>query len=367
MPNDNRVIEYIQKFFESSNINFLIGAGSSYGAINVLGDLEDRLTMLKRDYEGNPNEQIRKQIIELINGFIQSVCVPNQDLLKGTDKDIIKQILTRNKEFMVTIYNLLLFRASNRLPKKINIFTTNYDLFFEMALEELGVPYNDGGVGVFNRYFSTKNFQKRTFRLSDSYSHQYEEPVINIIKLHGSINWMLTDDNIVIRNEISIKSVDEYCIDETSFIKSDVNMPIVLPTKQKFVRTLMEHMYYDLSRLYSNELERDQSVLFVFGFSFKDEHYRSITLRALGNPSLTLVVFPYSFEDEQFALKTFQTHSNVKIIRVSESGEGDKKTYMFNFATEAMSPSNRVNIDYKFLINTFRSILHNVSEGQMSK
>lgn len=317
---ENKLLDNLKKLFESCNVNFLIGSGASIKAINSLGNLENELTMLIRDYHASQNEEIKIQIIDLINSFLLRVKEPNEKLLSRTFTEDENIVETNNlyKSFLKIVYDLLLNRGSNQLPKKINMFTTNYDLFMENALEELRLPYNDGGIGNFNRFFSSKNFQRRVYKLSDSYSYQYEEPVINLIKLHGSINWSLDNesDSILIANKITINDLNIDCVNEYAYIKEESNFPIIIPTNQKFVRTLMEHIYYDLSRLYSNELEREQSVLFCFGFSFEDEHIRSITKRVLGNPHLTLIVFPFSYEDEQNILEHFSTQSNVKVIRV---------------------------------------------------
>ena len=47
--------------------------------------------------------------------------------------------------------------------------------------------------------------------------------------------------------------------------------------------------------MYSNELEKENSVLFVLGFSFADEHIREITKRvANSNPTLLICIFAYN-------------------------------------------------------------------------
>ena len=47
-------------------------------------------------------------------------------------------------------------------------------------------------------------------------------------------------------------------------------------------------------RRYSNSLEQVNSVLFVSGFSFADEHLAKITMRAANtNPTLQVIVFAY--------------------------------------------------------------------------
>lgn len=363
---NNNYFKSIKKYVESGNINFIIGSGASIKAISVLGDLENSLTMLIRDFRKSENKDILQKITDLVNNFIEDSLVPNQILLNNpAEKEEVENTLADYKKFLKLIYDLLLYRGMDKIPKKINIFTTNYDLFHEVAAEEIGIPYNDGGNGVINRYFSSKNFQKRIYRMSDYYSYQYEEPIINIVKLHGSINWSFESNSIKINNYVTMARITEEGLDENGYLNGDITIPIILPTKQKFVRTLMEHIYYDLSRYYANELEREQSVIFCFGFSFEDEHIRSITKRALGNPSLTLLIFPYSEHDEQKLLSYFKPYNNVKIIRIVHSEDEGKKISEVIFLKEYHEDINRVKIDFSIFLSFLEFLHNNVSESKV--
>jgi hypothetical protein len=71
----------------------------------------------------------------------------------------------------------------------IEIFTTNYDLLMEQALEERHIPYFDGFVGSRETFFDL---------------HAIENELLpprwaRLWKLHGSINWQAHDDGEVRR------------------------------------------------------------------------------------------------------------------------------------------------------------------------
>ncbi len=83
----------------------------------------------------------------------------------------------------------------------------------------------------------------------------------------------------------------------------------------------MDRTYYDLLRIYANELDKENTLLVAFGFSFQDEHIRDITVRALKNPTLRLVVFAYDSSAEKSLTKLFKGYSNVDIY----SAEGTNK------------------------------------------
>lgn len=374
-------LEVLLKYVCSGNINFIMGSGASFPAIKTLGNLEKEITALVVQNGKGVVNDFKQEIVGKINDFILDSTIPNK-LLMGlvkpekntkvryrlvrTNKKLvlsnesvnlinylinIQRVLEKYEKFNQVIYELLLMRANDKYPKKINVFTTNYDLFFEAACERLYIPYNDGGNGYIRRTFSTKNFQKKIIRLSDYYAYAYEEPIINILKLHGSVNWYIGKTDIEIKNSIVLSEIDVQNINERGHV-INIDMPIILPTKQKFVRTLLEHVYYDVSRFYANELEREQSVLFCFGFSFADEHIRSITKRALGNPSLTLVIFPFNEEAEVSLYKLFRNYKNVKIVRFEESAN-DIEVKFINSPT---SVPNRKSIDFSVFIDLFEEL-----------
>jgi len=72
-------------------------------------------------------------------------------------------------------------------------------------------------------------------------------------------------------------------------------LQVVNPTKAKFKDTTFNKSYYEMLRLYANELEKENSVLFIFGFSMADEHIRDITFRAIrSNPTLKVFISSYT-------------------------------------------------------------------------
>ena len=76
----------------------------------------------------------------------------------------------------------------------------------------------------------------------------------------------------------------------------------------------MDSTYYELLRIYANELDREGTLLVSFGFSFGDSHILDITKRALKNPTLKLVAFAFSDADRETFLKRFDGCNNVDII-----------------------------------------------------
>src|SRR5262249_52105437 len=157
--------------------------------------------------------------------------------------------------------------------------------------------------------FDLGNFKKSRSMRSMQYDNTSELPVFNLVKLHGSLTWQLQgDNNIVFSTDLSnVRRVSEVETADGDFIAADDGatieqllvasgdkqvgdrvkafveaydkLLIINPTKEKFKLTLLNQTHYELLRIFSNELERENTVLFVMGFSFADEHIRELTLR----------------------------------------------------------------------------------------
>lgn len=53
-----------------------------------------------------------------------------------------------------------------------------------------------------------------------------------------------------------------------SFLRIYNELVMINPTKEKFALTTIDYNFYEQLRMYSNALERENSILFVTGFSF---------------------------------------------------------------------------------------------------
>jgi hypothetical protein len=89
-------------------------------------------------------------------------------------------------------------------------------------------------------------------------------------------------------------------------------------------------------RIYANELEKDNSILFVLGFSFADEHIRDLTIRvANSNPTLIIYVFAYSNrtrDNLNTILVPSARHNNIKIISPEVHSITGKEEFKYGFS-----------------------------------
>lgn len=315
------MIKNIRKAVESSNINFLFGSGLSRPFLDVLNDIEDFLS----DSSKTPAEKAEKK-----KEYFQKVMVGNLDIVADVPNTNKDEVLDNYKNFYRIINSMLLKRDNTILAKQVNIFTTNIDIFSEKALEETGIEFNDGFHGRFQPIFSLSNFKKSYFKKSLHYENTSEIPVFNILKLHGSLTWKYTKkpNKVFLDCDLSCVKRVRDTIKTPDFEKNYKDLIIVNPNKDKFEDTLVKQYYYDLLRIYSNELEKENCILFVMGFSFADEHIRDLTARvADSNPTLKIYIFAHSASSSIYdTLKKEAKNRNIQIVLPPPGKNYDFKT-----------------------------------------
>ncbi|MBK4308664.1 hypothetical protein JJP85_21645, partial [Enterobacter hormaechei] len=138
--------DYFERVFQSANINFLIGSGASLPAIRVLGTIESDLQQLI-------NDEMEEEYFDLAASFLTAVWLPHEYMLnRDNGLPFVPLVITNvnaTREnydaFISSLEKILTRRRTGLLPRRINIFTTNYDLFIEDAsTRNNNVIFNDG-------------------------------------------------------------------------------------------------------------------------------------------------------------------------------------------------------------------------------
>ena len=244
------------------------------------------------DTTGQAESTESKKVQDLIKkarNFLLEQCLNKVN--RGDEKDI--ELVNLYKTF----YRKLLYRNAN-LPKP-SIFTTNYDLYSEIALDNLGIHYVNGFSGGIKKYFNPTIFNYALAERMDLSQGKWSviENFIYLYKIHGSINW--------IQDEEQTKLFRVREIQETSFIdlkKKDVIMIHPTPLKQN---ASMGSPYSDLFREFQKKLMRNNNILITLGYSFSDEHINNLIYQAFTIPSFRLIVFgDFSSSEEINKLKS---------------------------------------------------------------
>ncbi len=234
------------------------------------------------------DEEDAEQVAEIIKktrNFLIEKCLNEKRSKKGTDKPLI--------DIYKSFYRKLLFRNSN-LPK-LNIFTTNYDLYSEISLDKLGIHYVNGFSGGIKKYFNPTIFNYAMAEKMDLSQTKWSviDNFIYLYKLHGSLNWVQANDETKLFN---VREIQECTLDILS--KEDVVM--IHPTPLKYNASLGSP-YSDLFREFQRKLMQTNNVLIVLGYSFSDEHINNLIYQAFTIPSFRLIVFGDVDANEKFA------------------------------------------------------------------
>lgn len=282
---DDELIKELSEVIQSSQINFLIGAGASTPYLPLLGNIEKALNKAKNNADREKHYKT----------YFKNIMLPNKKILRedlSGDKNY-QQTSNSYKNFLLALSNLILKRKTTILSKQVNLFTTNIDIFLETVLEELQIEYNDGFTAKFQPTFGIENFKKSLYQRSLHFEHISELPVFNVIKMHGSLSWRKDKSNSKIIFSRMLNHIDKNIESKTSasFLRSYKRILIVNPEERKHIESVLNVYYSELLRMYSSELEKENALLIVIGFSMSDKHIKEITLRAANsNPTLRVII-----------------------------------------------------------------------------
>jgi NAD-dependent SIR2 family protein deacetylase len=304
---EERTLQDLSEVIQSSNINFLFGAGVSTPFLPLLDNIEK---LLNEAQDGIEREKQYKE-------YFNKVMLPNKKVI---DNSVSTQEYEQTKksydDFFLALSEVILQRKNTILSKQVNLFTTNIDVLMETALERLLIEYNDGFSGKLNPTFSSSHFKKSIQQRSLHFDHVSEIPVFNIIKIHGSLTWQQSDDKITFSH--SLNHIEESILNKTGsdFLEIYKKILVVNPEASKHLESVLNLYYYELLRMYSSELEKENATLFIVGFSMGDEHIKEITLRAAkANPTLRIFVCcsKSSKKNMETKLETIQ-HLNIQVL-----------------------------------------------------
>jgi hypothetical protein len=185
----------------------------------------------------------------------------------------------------------------------VEIFTPNYDLLVEQALEEHKIPYFDGFVGSKEAFFDLTSMEE-----NESLSaHCLPVRWSRLWKLHGSINWWGRYEGVDKKKLKVVRTGIENLIDG--------DRQMIYPSHLKYDESRRLPYLAMLDRL-KNFLARGQAVLVTSGYSFADQHLNEVIFQGLrSNPSAICFGLLYgtraAYSDE---LIKKQKHPNLSLL-----------------------------------------------------
>lgn len=178
--------------------------------------------------------------------------------LTALDREIcqsIRAVVTRTLPTHATPFHALAaFIGNNRTPFT-EVFTTNYDLLIEQALEQRNVPYFDGFIGSHQPFFDRRAIEDN--EIPNRWSRLW--------KLHGSLNWRFNRQTRAIFRSENCDDGDELLI-HPSHLKYDAS------------RRMPYFIMIDRLRTF---LRRQPVALVICGYSFGDNHINEAIVEGL--------------------------------------------------------------------------------------
>lgn len=333
----------IKRYLELDNVSILAGAGTSFhlGA-PIIRTVPDGLAKLcssaidqyfgkgaTPSYEDLFNSLQANSFLLQNKGKNASKCLAMmQNMQKWLFDNCNTEKCEINKSYKADVnlranryfYHEMLIKKLLQRPNnlsRVNLFTTNYDMAFDYALDNLGVFYINGFHGIHHRCFRPEVYDYDIYYPGQSVSGKVHraEKVLRYYKLHGSLSWISgapSPTNTYGISEIPLNGDFEF--------KAGTQL-MIYPCVSKKTFTL-DLPYSELFRRFADAINKPQSVLICLGYSFYDEHINDIIYQALSNPSFTLFIVNYSPEpDPDSEIARLQRLGDKRILILDQSND----------------------------------------------
>lgn len=210
------------------------------------------------DAKGDPNIEF---IADLVLAHAINSGDPRFSLLEGRIRELVTEeilgVASPKLDHHVRFLELLKARTYGRAAC-IYIFTTNYDILFELAGAEAGVIVESGFIGSVERYFDPLRFNTACGAMQpNNRFNEHAVLTVRLVKLHGSVSWYSRGGRIFERHPEAIPAGEKRIM--------------VLPRRGKVMDTL-QPPYDTLFRIMSQSLGADCKYMASCGFSFGDDH-----------------------------------------------------------------------------------------------
>ncbi|MDQ3020575.1 MAG: SIR2 family protein [Bacteroidota bacterium] len=286
---------------DTKRIGFLFGAGTSmtcnkgFEKSVIPGVLEMTKLIIKEFTDTKTTNALQKIEVDLsidgkpflieyiLSAIIQKINVIGSDSLCGLNKSEFEKLKTDIENGIIEkvsvhknldsfkdnlLHNefaLWIKQAIRKYP--IEIFTTNYDYLFELALEFYSIPYFDGFAGSFKPFFFPAGVEE----------YFYYPRLTKLWKIHGSLGWIKDGTGRIYRDS----NIDQNILIYPSHLKYEHSQK--LP-------------YVSLQDRLKNFLKEEDGILLICGYSFSDQHINEIILQGLSMTKSSHVIVLY-FDD----------------------------------------------------------------------
>ena len=221
----------------------------------------------------SPKSSIQNYLLQNMNliGVDNSVIQKNlRSIILPAEKycDYVKnQIYILLDKFNIidssTLYFNLLSSIKNKYPnRKINLFTTNYDLSFEKSLIGIQDKLNKE-LGISNINFGFKYKYNAIVESFDTYDN--DEQVLDYYKIHGSLDWHFDEQLGCVKSGTNARP------------SNPSSMPILFPG---FKDKPKDEIFIKLHELFFKKISNSSHII-IIGFALRDPYINELITYSL--------------------------------------------------------------------------------------
>ena len=294
---NDKVYKIVQSFLETPPL-IIWGSGATISFdLPSMGDLNEELkSKIEKFDTENDNleielgkEKYQKQMPQIKQTIWEKV--------NCADISVLKRIISNNNDEFNGI-KVLIEKFIEAHPKVVNIVTTNYDRVLEYVMSYHNISYIDGFNGKVLSIFNETKFK--------------DKEIVNLVKVHGSLNWFDVDGEIRFLSSIS----------------KDEAPKIIAPGKNKY-QEAYSSPYRELIQK-ADDLIKTASSFLVVGFGFNDEHLTP-KIKAKVKKGTPIVLITKKVSDSSY--EELKDAEKYILFEESESGK-TKVIYKENSNTE---------------------------------
>lgn len=212
--------------------------------------------------------------------------------------EIVKALEIKATTDLTSVEYMAAWASASDYHLPVEIFTVNYDLLFETALERRRVPYFDGFVGILRAGFNTGLVEGSVGRDDECVPAFF----VRLWKLHGSVNWLWETQNIVRLGQPVSSSLAAAIYPSDAKYDESRRVPFVV-LQDRFRRALQE----------------PETIVIVSGYSFADEHLNELIFDAAARrPRSEFIAFCYSSIPDVLAKRATNT-PNLQAVTGTEA------------------------------------------------
>ncbi len=245
--------------------------------------------------------KLEKEISKKLQDFANSILTSERNIISNQDK-------TENA-MNILVNFLMSFASRNGTRDRLQIFTTNYDRILEEGADLAGLRLIDRFVGNLTPIFRSSRIDVDMHYNTPGIRGEprYLEGVAHFTKLHGSIDWIQTGENIRrFGLPLGAESITPY-LNAADLKNANAQKMMIYPNSSKDKETA-QYPYVEMFRDFAAAVCRPNSTIVTYGYSFGDDHINRVIRDMLTIPSTHLTII--SFDDPLGRIIDFYEKAN---------------------------------------------------------